>query len=82
MKVLLFSYFCIEFVIHLKDFCFMDGLEKIIMEGSVFRKSSGPAGDKAGKVKTKAKTTSYIKGAHGSGSAKMKAEYRRRRASR
>ena len=34
------------------------------------------------KVKTKAKKKTYITGLHGSGSAKMKAEYRRRRANR
>ena len=34
------------------------------------------------KRKTKTKKTTYIKGAHGSGSAKMKAEYRRKRANR
>ena len=34
------------------------------------------------KVKTKAKKKSYITGLHGSGSAKMKAEIRRRRANR
>ena len=34
------------------------------------------------KRKTKAKKTTYIKGAHGSGSAKMKAEDRRKRANR
>ena len=34
------------------------------------------------KVKTKAKKKSYITGQHGSGAAKMKADYRRRRANR
>ncbi|MCQ2195736.1 MAG: hypothetical protein MJZ28_12410 [Paludibacteraceae bacterium] len=60
----------------------MDGLEKIIMEGSVFKKSSGRDKEQPGKVKSKAKKTSYVKGAHGSGSAKMKAEYRRKRLNR
>lgn len=60
----------------------MDGLQKIILEGSVFKKSSGSDGGQSGKVKSKAKKTSYVKGAHGSGSAKMKAEYRRKRANR
>lgn len=34
------------------------------------------------KVKTKAKKKSYATGAHGSGSAKMKANYRQKRANR
>ena len=34
------------------------------------------------KVKTKAKKATYIKGLHGSGAAKMKAEIRRKRANR
>jgi hypothetical protein len=57
-------------------------IEHIIENGKVFRKSSGGENTDNGKVKTKAKKTTYIKGAHGSGSAKMKAEYRRRRANR
>ncbi|MBQ8606934.1 MAG: hypothetical protein IJ417_01915 [Bacteroidaceae bacterium] len=59
----------------------MDDIEKVITQGIVFRGSpSRVVNDK--KVKTKAKKKSYITGAHGSGSAKMKAEYRRRRANR
>ena len=57
-------------------------ISKIIENGAVFRKSSESKADGSGKVKTKAKKTSYIKGAHGSGSAKMKAEYRKRRQNR
>ena len=57
-------------------------IEHIIEHGKVFRKSSEGENTKNDKVKTKAKKTPYIKGAHGSGSAKMKAEYRRRRANR
>ncbi|MFA6779575.1 MAG: hypothetical protein WCU80_07340 [Paludibacteraceae bacterium] len=60
----------------------MDDIDKILMEGSVFRKQSESKQEQPGKVKTKAKRTSYTKGAHGSGSAKMKAEYKRRRQSR
>ncbi len=60
----------------------MDGVDYILEHGTVFRKSSEEKKDTTGKVKTKAKKTSYIKGAHGSGSAKMKAEYKRRRANR
>lgn len=59
----------------------MDDIEKVITQGIVFRGSSSRVvNDK--KVKTKAKKKAYITGAHGSGSAKMKAEYRRRRANR
>ena len=60
----------------------MDGVEHILEHGTVFRKSSEEPSKNEKKIKTKAKKTSYIKGAHGSGSAKMKAEYRRRRANR
>lgn len=60
----------------------MDDIEKILTQGIIFRpkKSNGNGND--GKVKTKAKKKSYITGQHGSGSAKMKAEYRRKRANR
>ena len=58
-------------------------IEKIMTEGIVFKGSkSSPDGKKEEKVKTKAKKKTYITGLHGSGSAKMKAEYRRRRAER
>ncbi len=57
-------------------------IEKIIREGIVFRGKSSSPGKKEDKVKTKAKKKAYIAGSHGSGSAKMKAEYRRRRANR
>lgn len=59
----------------------MNEIEYIMEHGSVFHKSSEKK-EETEKVKTKAKKTSYIKGAHGSGSAKMKAEYRRKRANR
>ena len=55
-------------------------IEKILTEGIVFR--GGKSSDGKKKVKTKAKKKTYITGLHGSGSAKMKAEYRRRRANR
>lgn len=58
----------------------MDGIDYIIQHGTVFHKSSEKQEDK--KIKTKAKKTTYIKGAHGSGSAKMKVEYRRKRQNR
>ena len=50
-------------------------------EGIVFRGASEKSQSKE-RVKTKAKKKSYVTGAHSSGSAKMKAEYRRRRAAR
>lgn len=56
-------------------------IKKVITEGLVFKGAKSSA-KKEEKVKTKAKKKAYITGQHGSGSAKMKAEYRRRRASR
>ena len=56
-------------------------LEDVIMEGLVFKgKKEKPKEDD--KVKTKAKKATYIRGQHGSGSSKMKAEFRRKRANR
>lgn len=57
-------------------------IEKILTEGIVFRGSKSSAGKKTEKVKTKSQKKAYVTGTHGSGSAKMKAEYRRRRANR
>ena len=60
-----------------------DDIDKVITGGIVFsggaKKTSGNSN---AKVKTKAKKKAYITGAHGYGSAKMKAEIRRRRANR
>lgn len=58
--------------------------KKVLTEGIVFKKGKDPSSGKKEepKIKTKAKKTTYIKGAHGSGAAKMKAEYRRKRANR
>lgn len=57
-------------------------IEDAMMGGIVFKgKKDGPKEDEK-KIKTKAKKTTYIKGTHGSGAAKMKAEIRRKRASR
>lgn len=53
-----------------------------IIDGIVFRGASKKDEDGRDKVKTKAKRTSYVKGAHGSGSAKMKAEFHRKRMNR
>jgi hypothetical protein len=59
----------------------MDNIDDIIQHGIIFKKKKENASDDK-KVKTKAKKLAYIHGAHGSGSAKIKAEYRRRRATR
>lgn len=56
-------------------------IEKILTEGIVFKGAKNPV-RKEEKIKTKAKKKTYITGLHGSGAAKMKAEYRRRRANR
>lgn len=60
-----------------------DDIDAVIMGGITF-KSGGKGSPKKeeAKVKTKAKKKQYITGAHGSGSAKMKAEIRRKRANR
>lgn len=60
---------------------YMD-IEKIMTEGLVFKKGPSGAKSQPNRVKTKAKKKTYITGLHGSGSAKMKEEYRRRRANR
>ncbi len=60
-----------------------DDIDKAITEGIVFPRETGKAsGNSSAKVKTKAKKKSYVTGTHGSGSARMKAEIRRRRADR
>ena len=57
-------------------------IEKAITEGIVFKGGKSPSGKQEDKVKTKAKKKSYITGLHGSGAAKMKAEFRKKRANR
>ena len=59
----------------------MSDIDDIIMSGMVFKKKKTDRQD-GNKVKTKAKKTKYITGAHGSGSAKQKAKYREQRANR
>jgi len=60
-----------------------DDIDKVILEGVTFKKAGqGPKRQEQGKVKTKAKKKSYITGAHGSASAKKKADIRRARANR
>ena len=60
-----------------------DDIDQVITGGIVFKgggnKKKGPQEEK---VKTKAKKKSYITGLHGSGAAKMKAEFRKKRANR
>ncbi|MBQ8520514.1 MAG: hypothetical protein IJ456_03890 [Bacteroides sp.] len=57
-------------------------IEKIMTQGVVFKKGSSSGAPKEDKVKTKAKKKTYITGLHGSGSAKMKADIRKKRANR
>jgi len=57
-------------------------IEDAMMGGIVFKKKLNDAPPKEEKVKTKAKKTTYIKGLHGSASAKKKAEIRKKRANR
>lgn len=60
-----------------------DDIAAVILGGITF-KGGGKGGPRPeeNKVKTKAKKKQYITGAHGSGSAKKKAEIRQRRANR
>lgn len=57
-------------------------IEKAMTEGIVFRGGKPSGAKKEEKVKTKAKKKTYITGLHGSGSAKMKADIRKKRANR
>jgi hypothetical protein len=60
-------------------------IDKVLTEGIVFKKGKDTSYEKnkeKPKVKSKAKKTTYAKGTHGSGAAKMKAEFRRKRAAR
>ncbi len=58
-------------------------IEQALTEGIVFKKGKDTSARKEEpRIKTKAKKTTYTKGTHGSGSAKMKAEYKRKRANR
>ncbi len=60
-----------------------DDIDKVIARGIVFSGSAKKAsGNSGSKVRTKAKKKAYVTGAHGSGSAKTKAEIRRRKANR
>jgi len=60
-----------------------DDIDAVILGGITFK--GGPKKDKTKedpKVRTKAKKKQYITGAHGSGSAKMKADIRKKKANR
>ena len=60
-----------------------DDIDNVILNGVTFKGGAkGPKKESAGKVKTKAKKKGYITGAHGSASAKKKADIRRARANR
>lgn len=61
-----------------------DDIDDVILNGITFR--GGPKKENApstnGKVRTKAQKKKYVTGAHGSGSAKKKADIRKARANR
>ncbi len=60
-----------------------DDISSVIMNGVTFKGAGkGPKRETGSKVKTKAKKKGYITGAHGSASAKKKADIRRARAHR
>lgn len=59
-----------------------DDIDSVIAQGIVFTSVHRNKSSAVTKVKTKAKKKSYITGAHGSDSAKMKAEIRYRRFNR
>ncbi|MFA6831555.1 MAG: hypothetical protein WCR36_04735 [Bacteroidaceae bacterium] len=63
----------------------MSNIEEIMRNGLTF-KGAAPEEKREDKrfkkVKTKAKKATYISGQHGSGSSKMKAEIRQKRANR
>lgn len=56
-------------------------IEEAMMGGIVFKKKKDKSKEEP-KVKTKAKKAGYMHGLHGSGAAKMKADIRKKRASR
>lgn len=59
----------------------MDDISKTILQGITFKGTASRPKDEK-KVKTKAKKKAYITGTHGSGAAKMKADFRKKRANR
>ncbi len=60
-----------------------DDIDSVILGGITFRGASkSPQRKETDKVKTKASKKGYVTGAHGSASAKKKADIRRSRANR
>lgn len=59
-----------------------DELQSAMLNGISFKKAPKRPAENPNKVKTKAKKKTYITGLHGSGSAKMKAQIREKRANR
>ncbi|MDO5571711.1 MAG: hypothetical protein Q4F97_09660 [Bacteroidales bacterium] len=53
-------------------------IEKAMQGGLVFKKAKEKNEDDKPQFKTKAKKSSYAKGLHGSGAAKMKAAYKKK----
>ncbi|MEG1615985.1 MAG: hypothetical protein RR202_05655 [Bacteroidales bacterium] len=53
-------------------------IEQIMTGGVIFKKAKESNENDEKRVKTKAKKTTYVKGTHGSGAAKMKAAYKKR----
>ncbi len=60
----------------------MSDIKSAILNGITFKGSKNSKEGEENKVKTKAKKATYIKGLHGSGAAKKKAEIRKKRAMR
>ena len=60
-----------------------DDIDSVILDGITFRGApKSPRRNETDKVKTKANKKGYVTGAHGSASAKKKADIRRSRANR
>lgn len=57
-------------------------IQRIIAEGGMTFKKKGESQNTEKKFKTKAKKSTYVKGTHGSDSAKMKAAYKKKKAAR
>ncbi len=60
----------------------MSDIQEIMRNGITFKGGGTEEKREEKKVKTKAKKATYIRGQHGSGSSKMKAEIRKKRANR
>lgn len=53
-------------------------IEQIMTGSVIFKKAPEDNGNGENRVKTKAKKSTYAKGTHGSGAAKMKAAYKKK----